>query len=288
MTDRSKESFIYLWRDSLSKKWYLGKHKGSPDDKYTHSSGDMTKFDKQNIPKHMKRKILAFGTHEEICILERKLILSRKRKSFKWNQYYNKAIPRVKNNDWIENRTSLLPLSDNDLARLFELATTKKRGNIYRIIIALSFYAGLKAYEIMNMLVTDIYDADKKQVKPYIKIGEDYVPVTDVLKDEINRFVNSIDIKKHNYICMTQKKSVFTSQTLQNLFRQFYTELGITNASSHTGRATFIHKLFYNNVRLDVIQKLARHKNIQQTAKYLEVVNQKDLTDVLNLVWGDG
>ena len=86
---------------------------------------------------------------------------------------------------------------------------------------------------------------------------------------------------------MTQKKSVFTSQTLQNLFRQFYTELGITNASSHTGRATFIHKLFHNNVRLDVIQKLARQKNIHQTAMYLEVVNQKDLTDVLNLIWSD-
>ena len=292
MIDKSKEAFIYLWRDGLNNKWYLGKHKGSPDDKYTHSSDGMPRFDKQNIPKHMKRKILAFGTNEEICILERRLLRSRMKNKYKWNQYYNKAIPRVKNNDlknndWIENRTSLLPLSDNDLARLFELASTKKRGNIYRIIIALSFYAGLKAYEIMNILVTDIYDTDKKQVKPYIKIGEDYIPVTDVLKDEINRFVNSIDIKKHKYRCMTQKKSVFTSQTLQKLFIQFYTELGITNASSHTGRATFIHKLFHNNVRLDVIQKLARQKNIHQTAMYLEVVNQKDLTDVLNLIWSD-
>jgi integrase/recombinase XerD len=288
MTDKSKEAFIYLWRDSLNKKWYLGKHKGSPDDGYTHSSYYMPGFKKEDTPPHMKRRVLAFGTHEEIKILERKLILSRKRKSFKWDQYYNNMLPRVKNNDWIETRTSLLPLSDNDLARLFELASTKKRGNIYRIIIALSFYAGLKAYEIMNILVTDIYDTDKKQVKPYIKIGEDYIPVTDLLKDEINRFINSIDIKKHKYICMTQKKQVFTSQTLQNLFRQCYTELGITNASSHTGRATFIHKLFHNNVRLDVIQKLARHKNIQQTARYLEVVNQKDLTDVLNLIWSDG
>lgn len=287
MTDNSKEAFIYLWRDSLNKKWYLGKHKGSPDDGYTHSSHDMPSFKKEDTPSYMRRKILAFGTHEEIRLLESRLLKSRRRKSFKWDQYYNRVLPRARtfNNDCIEPRTVLTPLSDDDLVRLFELATTKKRGNIYRIIIALSFYAGLKPYEIMDVLVTDIYDVNKKQAKPYIKIGEDSVPVNSLLKAEIERFIASIDIKKHKYVCATQKKQVFSSQTLQNLFRNLYNELGITNASSHTGRNTFISKLIRSNVRLDVIQKLARHKSIQQTANYLEAVEQKDLSEVLDLVW---
>jgi integrase/recombinase XerD len=284
-TDNSKEAFIYLWRDSLNKKWYLGKHKGSPDDRYTHSSHSILKFKKEETPSYMKRKVLAFGTNEEICVLERRLLRTRIKKKHKWNQYHNKAIPRVKSNDWLETRIALSSLSDDDLARLFELASTKKRGNIYRIIIALSFYAGLKAYEIMDVQVTDIYDVNMKQAKPYIKIGEDSVPVNNLLKCEINKFIASIDIKKHKYVCMTQKKQVFTSQTLQGLFRTLYNELGIDNASSHTGRNTFISKLLNNNIRLDVIQKLARHKSIQQTARYLEMVDKKDLSDVLDLIW---
>jgi len=32
------EAFVYLWYDALNKMFYLGKHKGSPDDTYTHSS----------------------------------------------------------------------------------------------------------------------------------------------------------------------------------------------------------------------------------------------------------
>lgn len=284
-TDNSKEAFIYLWRDSLNKKWYLGKHKGSSDDRYTHSSDVMISFKKEDTPVYMKRRIIAYGTHTEICILERKLLRSRLKNKHKWDQYYNKAIPRTKHNDWVETRTTLTPLSDNDLARLFKLASTKKRGNIYRIIIALSFYAGLKAYEIMDMQVTDIYDVNMKQAKPYIKIGEDSVPVNSLLKCEIEKFIASIDIKKHIYVCMTQKKVTFTSQTLQNLFRTLYNELGIVNASSHTGRNTFISKLLNNNVRLDVIQKLARHKSIQQTARYLEMVEREDLSDVLDLIW---
>ena len=32
----NKESFVYLWYDSRNKMFYLGKHKGTPDDGYTH------------------------------------------------------------------------------------------------------------------------------------------------------------------------------------------------------------------------------------------------------------
>ena len=81
------ESFIYLWYDAPNKKYYLGKHKGSPDDTYTHSSTIWESFTKDNIPEGVTRRILAYGTDEEMCILEHKLLVNRKKRC--WDRYYN-------------------------------------------------------------------------------------------------------------------------------------------------------------------------------------------------------
>ena len=81
------EAFVYLWYDAPNKKYYLGKHKGSPDDSYTHSSTIWESFTKDNIPEGVSRRILAYGTDEEMCILEHELLVNRKKRC--WNRYYN-------------------------------------------------------------------------------------------------------------------------------------------------------------------------------------------------------
>ena len=81
------ESFAYLWYDAPNKKYYLGKHKGSPDDGYTHSSTVWESFTKNNIPKGVRRRILAYGTDEEMSDLEVRLLTNRKKRC--WDRYYN-------------------------------------------------------------------------------------------------------------------------------------------------------------------------------------------------------
>ena len=83
----SSEAFLYLWYDAPNKKYYLGKHKGSPDDSYTHSSTVWESFTKSTIPDGVKRRILAYGTNEEISKLEYDLLLNRQQKC--WDRYYN-------------------------------------------------------------------------------------------------------------------------------------------------------------------------------------------------------
>ena len=91
------EAFVYIWYDSKNRMYYIGKHKGTPDDGYTHSSSVMESFKSDEVPSHMRRRILAFGTHEEMCYLENKLLLDRKSKC--WDRYYNESLgdPRVVN-----------------------------------------------------------------------------------------------------------------------------------------------------------------------------------------------
>ena len=83
----SSEAFLYLWYDAPNKKYYLGKHKGSPDDTYTHSSTVWESFTKSTIPDGVRRRILAYGTDEEMTKLEYNILLNRKQKC--WDRYYN-------------------------------------------------------------------------------------------------------------------------------------------------------------------------------------------------------
>ena len=82
----SKESFVYLWYDALNKMYYLGSSIGK-DPNYAHSSSVMESFTMKTKPAHMHRKILAFGTHEEMLALESKLQANRKERC--WDRYYN-------------------------------------------------------------------------------------------------------------------------------------------------------------------------------------------------------
>jgi hypothetical protein len=87
----SKEAFVYRWYDAPNDMYYLGKHKGSPDDKYTHSSSIWESFTKDNIPEGVTREIIAYGTDEEMCILEHKLLKFAKENGI-WDRYYNVGV----------------------------------------------------------------------------------------------------------------------------------------------------------------------------------------------------
>jgi len=90
MKHLANESFVYLWYDSNNKKYYLGKHKGTPEDGYTHSSSVWERFAANKIPKGVRRRILAYGTDPEICNLEHKLLKNRKKRC--WDRYYNTGL----------------------------------------------------------------------------------------------------------------------------------------------------------------------------------------------------
>jgi len=99
------DAFIYLWYDAPNKKYYLGVHNGK-DPYYTHSAQSSEEFRSivphsnrpiaerkeflENIPKGISRKKIAYGTDEEMCILEHELLVNRKKRC--WNRYYNESL----------------------------------------------------------------------------------------------------------------------------------------------------------------------------------------------------
>ena len=81
----SKEAFLYLWRDMKNKMYYLGVHKHKDGDDYAHTSSVMEYFKYSTRPSYMKRRILAWGTWDEMYKLESKILGIKS----KLDRYYN-------------------------------------------------------------------------------------------------------------------------------------------------------------------------------------------------------
>jgi len=83
-----QKPFVYLWRDRLFNRYYVGYH-GGFDPNYVCSSKEM-KSEYKSRPNDFKRRILAFGTKEEMIALEQDLLRARKHHFDK--RYYNLMI----------------------------------------------------------------------------------------------------------------------------------------------------------------------------------------------------
>jgi len=71
------QAFVYLWLDAPNGRYYLGYHKGSVQDRYTHSSARMPKFPMSDIPPGFRRRILCVGSDNHCFFRERDWLKSR-------------------------------------------------------------------------------------------------------------------------------------------------------------------------------------------------------------------
>ena len=175
------------------------------------------------------------------------------------------------------------------LLKVCELTRYKARN---RMIVMLSFMLGLRAVEIAKLRVSnvvsengeilDILVLDKTQTKGNKRNS---VPISDKLSAELKRYfikypqlLNDLS----NRLLISQK-GVFSSQTIQHLFKHLYELASIKQATSHSGRRTWISALSENGIAVAVIQKLARHSSLAVTQRYIEVSDEK-LRNAVNTV----
>ena len=175
------------------------------------------------------------------------------------------------------------------LLKVCELTRYKERN---RMIVMLSFMLGLRAIEIAKLCVSNVVSEngeildtlvlDKTQTKGNVRSA---VPISDRVKSELKRYFLKYprlltDLSSR--LLITQK-GVFSSQTVQHLFKHLYELAAIKQASSHSGRRSFITQLSDNGIAVAVIQKLARHSSLAVTQRYIEVSDAK-LKNAVNSV----
>jgi integrase/recombinase XerD len=186
-------------------------------------------------------------------------------------------------------------LTPTEIKRLLKVVSTTKHAARNRLVVMLSYLAGLRACEIASLRVSDVITelaAGVWEVKSEIVLksfqtkgnkAQTVVLPTSLIR-EVTEYYKHAGAELDDVLISSQKAGKFSSQTIQNLFRELYQAAGIDNASSHSGRRTFITTLSERGVSVRVIQALARHSSLSTTQRYIDVSVDKLRSAVEGLV----
>ena len=73
---------------------------------------------------------------------------------------------------------------------------------------------------------------------------------------------------------MTAGGKAFSANVMTQHFFWLYRKAGIENASSHSGRRSFITNLAAKGIGVRVLAGLAGHRNLQVTMKYIDASDE--------------
>jgi integrase len=175
-------------------------------------------------------------------------------------------------------------LNEHQLQALLGWLDTRKSANRNRLIVLLSFKAGLRAKEIASLKWSMIMTADGN-IGDHIHLTNEASkgksgPIIALNKELKKQLIKAREIDGINIadagrsVIKTQRGQGTTAQVIVNSFAEWYRKLGFVGCSSHSGRRSFItqaaRKASLVGGSLRDVQALAGHASLTTTSRYIE------------------
>ena len=172
-------------------------------------------------------------------------------------------------------------LESEDVRRLLEHVCDQRHPARNRVIILLSFKAGLRACEIAGLDWSMVLASDNRvgshlRVARYIaKMGSARdIPMHKQLATALERLHRAAGRPRDGPVIRSERDRAMTARSIVNWFGRLYRELELTGCSSHSGRRTFItaaaRVLAGTGGSLRDVQELAGHRALTTTERYIE------------------
>ena len=177
-------------------------------------------------------------------------------------------------------------LTDKEFKRALAAAAAHKLSARDQLILHLSFGCGLRACELAALNVGDVRDTSGGKavtefvLKPKQTKGSQHARV--FVSTAVQRHIQLYLDKSTKHI--TCDYPLFPSQrrggrlsanTMTQLLCRTFAEAGLTAATSHSGRRTFITNLANRAISIKVISTLARHSDVSVTSRYISVNDEQ-------------
>ena len=172
-------------------------------------------------------------------------------------------------------------LEPGDVRRLLVHTEGQRHHLRNKVIIMLSFKAGLRACEIGGLtwpmvLKTDGRVADQIRVSRHIaKCGSGRnIPTHIDLKSALADYHRLRGRPKDGPVVLSERGGSMAANSVVNWFHDIYYRLGLNGCSSHSGRRTFITRtaraVGKAGGSLRDVQELAGHRALTTTERYIE------------------
>jgi integrase/recombinase XerD len=177
--------------------------------------------------------------------------------------------------------TAAKSLTPAELERVLRYTATKANAQRNRAMLMLTVGAGLRVGEVAGLTLGDVLDTDGA-VRGEIFMSADRVKhnhartiyLNTRLQQELAAYIATRSNKSaHLPLFPTHRgpRCAFSPNTLSQHFHYVYKRAGVTGASSHSGRKTFLTSLASQGVSVFVLASLAGHKSIATTQRYITV-----------------
>jgi integrase len=175
-------------------------------------------------------------------------------------------------------------INEHQLQALLAWLETRKHATRNRLIVLLSFKAGLRAKEIASLKWSMVMTADGA-IGDHIHLTNEaskgksgrIIALNKELKKQLikAREIDGINIADAGRsVIKTQRGQGTTAQVIVNSFAEWYRKLGFVGCSSHSGRRSFItqaaRKASLVGGSLRDVQALAGHASLTTTSRYIE------------------
>ncbi len=172
-------------------------------------------------------------------------------------------------------------LTEQELRKVLDFIATRPHATRNRAMLLFTYYAGLRVGEVASLLYGDVID-DAGDIRDEILLDAErtkghharVVFVNAKLKRELEAYFSQYPSTKPNaklFYSQKREEQGFTANTLTQHFHYLYRRAGISGASSHSGRRSFITNLAAKGVGVRVLMSLACHRNISTTQAYIDV-----------------
>lgn len=169
-----------------------------------------------------------------------------------------------------------------------------------RMLLLLSHWTGMRVCEIASLRVRHVLDV-RGEVLADIELTASEtkgrkgrrVVLPQKAQTELRNYIRrQFQLKSlsgiayqqgHLPLFATQKCNAFTANVLTQTFSQLYRRAGLTGATSHSGRRSFLTNLSQRGANPRALQILAGHRSLQTTMRYIDV-NDNLLRSVAELI----
>ncbi|WP_118856111.1 tyrosine-type recombinase/integrase [Sphingomonas mesophila] len=168
-----------------------------------------------------------------------------------------------------------------DVRRLLTHVGHRRHKHRNRVMVLLSFKAGLRACEISGLDWSMVLASNGK-ISDQLAIARTIakrgsarrIPLHSDLKRALQRYHDVEGRPQTGALLRSQRGQPLTAASVVNWFGSTYRELGLVGCSSHSGRRTFIttsaRVLAKTGGSLRDIQELAGHRALTTTERYIE------------------
>ncbi|MDB9808409.1 site-specific integrase [Yoonia sp.] len=182
-------------------------------------------------------------------------------------------------------------LNEAQLRRVIKYTRSRRHPVRDETIILTSFYAGLRAKEIAALTVGNVFDEEGNVRSQFIlsaaqsKGGQTRtVYFNQRFRKALLEYSACIRITDpQRPLFESQKGGHFSANTMCQLFLDIYKAVGLKDASSHSGRRTYITRLANKGVGVRLLAELAGHSHISTTQRYIDV-NSEQLSEAVELL----